>query len=49
MKSQVAFTDKDDSESCISAYCWWLTVTKFDECAKLKLDFLDISILAPSQ
>lgn len=47
MKSQVAFTDEDDFESCRLAYCWWRTATKFDECAKLKLDFPDVSILTP--
>ncbi|MBA0846414.1 hypothetical protein Goshw_001565 [Gossypium schwendimanii] len=47
MKSQVAFTDEDDCESCRLAYCWWRTATKFDECAKLKLDFPDVSILTP--
>ncbi|PPS05030.1 hypothetical protein GOBAR_AA15633 [Gossypium barbadense] len=47
MKSQVAFTDEDDCESCTLAYCWWRTATKFDECAKLKLDFPDVSILTP--
>ena len=47
MKSQVSFVDEDDCESCRLAYCWWRTAAKFDECAKLKLDFPDVSILTP--
>ncbi|XP_021279818.1 uncharacterized protein LOC110413371 [Herrania umbratica] len=47
MKSQVSCVDEGDCESCRLAYCWWRTAAKFDECAKLKLDFPDVSILTP--
>ncbi|XWS76619.1 hypothetical protein CRYUN_Cryun01aG0192400 [Craigia yunnanensis] len=47
MKSQVSFVDEDDCESCRLAYCWWRTAAKFDQCAKLKLDFPDVSHLTP--
>ncbi|XVF32850.1 hypothetical protein REPUB_Repub17cG0118100 [Reevesia pubescens] len=47
MKSQVSCVDEDDCESFRLAYCWWRTAAKFDECAKLKLDFPKVSILTP--
>ncbi|XWS36133.1 hypothetical protein CRYUN_Cryun20dG0058400 [Craigia yunnanensis] len=47
MKSQLSCVDEDDCESCRLAYCWWRTAANFDECAKLKLDFPDVSILTP--
>ena len=45
MKSRVSCVDDEDCESCRLAYCWW-TAAKFDECAKLKLDYTDVSILS---
>ncbi|XWS46587.1 hypothetical protein CRYUN_Cryun14cG0081100 [Craigia yunnanensis] len=48
MKSQVSCIDEDDCELCILAYYWWRTTAKFDECAKLKLDFPDVPILTPT-
>ncbi|XP_022757917.1 uncharacterized protein LOC111305026 [Durio zibethinus] len=47
MKSQVSCVDEEDCESCRLACCWWRTAAKFDECAKLKLYFPDVSILTP--
>lgn len=48
MKSQLSrVDDENDCESCSLAYFWWRTAAKFDECAKLKLDFPDVSILTP--
>ncbi|GMJ01037.1 hypothetical protein HRI_003772900 [Hibiscus trionum] len=47
MKSQISFADEDGCESCSLPYCWWRAASKFQECAKLKLDFPDVSILTP--
>ncbi|XVE73386.1 hypothetical protein DITRI_Ditri11bG0113900 [Diplodiscus trichospermus] len=47
MKSQASCVDEDDCESCRLAYCWWRSAAKFDECAKLKLVFPNVSSLTP--